>query len=60
MAFSLTELRLSTSFPTAAGMLYLLSCSTYLKSLSRRGTGCCAEEEAVCHSRGYLCGLEGE
>lgn len=60
MAFPLTELRLNISFPTAASVLYLLSCSTYLKPLSHRGKGCCVEEEAVYDSRGYLCGLEGE
>lgn len=60
MAVSLTELRPSTSSPTAARTLNLLSCSADLKSLSRRGKGCCVEEEAVYGGRGYLCGLEGE
>lgn len=60
MASSFTELRLSTSFPTEASILYLVSCSTYLKSLSHHRKGCCVKEEAVYDIRGYLCGSEGE
>lgn len=45
MAFSLTELRLSTSFSAAASILHLVSCSNCFHSLSHHEKGSCVEEK---------------